>query len=108
MILNLLNTKYLVHGSFTSPMVEKNNNAYGNVWLVSDIKWVQNPNEEILAIKEVDLLKTAVLESKFNAQIPNAFPNERASSIELVNYLPHRLTYKADIKRSEERRVGKE
>lgn len=98
MILNLLNTKYLVHGSFTSPMVEKNNNAYGNVWLVSDIKWVQNPNEEILAIKEVDLLKTAVLESKFNAQIPNAFPNERASSIELVNYLPHRLTYKADIK----------
>lgn len=98
MILNLLNTKYLVHGSYSSPMVEKNKNAYGNVWLVSDIKWVQNANEEILAIKEVDLMKTAVLESKFNAQIANAFPSENTSTIELVNYLPHRLTYKANIK----------
>lgn len=96
-ILNLLNTKYFVHGSPSSPMVEKNKNAYGNAWLVSDIKWVQDANEEILALKEVDLTKTAVLESKLNSQVSKAFPSESTSNIELVDYQPTKLTYKTNV-----------
>src|SRR5690606_27490972 len=35
-ILNLLNTKYIVHGNPQSPLVQKNNEAFGNAWLVSN------------------------------------------------------------------------
>src|SRR5690554_6576502 len=32
-ILNLLNTKYIIHNNPNSPMVQQNNDAYGNAWL---------------------------------------------------------------------------
>ncbi|NLN33927.1 MAG: YfhO family protein [Flavobacteriaceae bacterium] len=96
-ILNLLNTKYIIHGNPSSPMVQQNNDAYGNAWLVSDVKWVQNEDEEILALKDVDLRRTVVLETKLNNQIGKGFVPESGSTIELVNYQPNRLTYKTNI-----------
>lgn len=96
-ILNLLNTKYLIHGNPNSPMVELNKNAYGNAWLVSDVKWVENANEEILALKDVDLKQTVVLDSKLKSLLPNAFTSELNSSITLTKYQPNKLTYKTSI-----------
>lgn len=96
-ILNLLNTKYIVHGNPNSPLVEQNNKAYGNVWLVSDVKWVQNEDEEILALKDVDLRKTVVLESNLNQQVGKGFIPEPGSKIELINYQPNKITYKANV-----------
>jgi hypothetical protein len=46
-ILNLLNTKYVLGGSVEQPQVQMNPKANGNAWLVSDIKFVNTPNEEI-------------------------------------------------------------
>lgn len=94
-ILNLLNTKYLIHGSPGSPMVQFNKNAYGSAWLSSEIKWAKNANNEILALKEVDLSKTAVLNNEFKNKIKTS-PVDR-SSIELTEYRPDRLTYKTSI-----------
>jgi hypothetical protein len=90
-ILNLLNTKYLIHGNPNSPMVQQNNEVYGNAWLVSNVQWVQNPNEEILAIKEVDLKNTVVL----NAELKNAVKpiSTGNSTIQLSHYQPNKLTY---------------
>ncbi|HLV23323.1 MAG TPA: YfhO family protein [Moheibacter sp.] len=96
-ILNLLNTKYIVHGNPNSPMVQQNNEAYGNAWLVSDVKWVQNEDEEILALKDVDLKRTVVLESKLNQLVGKGFTPESGSTIELTNYQPNKLTYKTNI-----------
>ena len=96
-ILNLLNTKYIVHGNPNSPMIQQNNEAYGNAWLVSDVKWVQNADEEILALKDADLRKTVVLESKLNQQVGKGFVPESVSNIKLMNYQPNKLTYKTNI-----------
>ncbi len=96
-ILNLLNTKYLVHGSLQSPMVQQNNEAYGNAWLVSGVKWVQNADDEILALKDEDLRNTVVLESKLNQQIGKGLIPESGSTIELTNYQPNKLVYKTNI-----------
>lgn len=96
-ILNLLNTKYIVHGNAQSPLVQANPEAYGNAWLVSDVKWVQNEDEEILALKDVDLKRTAVLKADLKNQIGKAFVPESGSSIELVNYQPNKLTYKTNV-----------
>lgn len=96
-ILNLLNTKYFVHGTPSSPMIEGNINAYGNAWLVGEVKWVDNANEEILALKDVDLTQTVVLDQKLKNQVNSNLTKNHASNIELVHYQPNRLTYKTDV-----------
>ena len=96
-ILNLMNTKYIVHGSARSPMLELNPDAYGNAWLVSNVHWVQNSNEEIMALKEVDLNKTVILQSNLANQIQKVLPTETNSKIELIDYSPQKLVYKTEI-----------
>ncbi|MFA5619250.1 MAG: YfhO family protein [Weeksellaceae bacterium] len=97
-MLNLLNAKYLVLGNLSSPMVQMNPNAYGNVWLVNNIKEVPYANEEILALKDADLRNEVVLETKFVAQLKDtSFQSDSISTIELMDYQPDKLVYKANI-----------
>lgn len=96
-ILNLLNTKYLIHGSAASPMVQFNKNAYGNAWLVGDIEWAENANQEILALKDVDLIKTAVLNQSLKDKVKTT-SDSLNSEIKLSTYRPDRLSYQVDIK----------
>ncbi len=96
-ILNVLNTKYIVHGNPQSPLVQVNPEASGNAWLVSDVKWVQNADEEILALKDMDLKRSVVLETNLKNQIGKAFVPETGSTIELTNYQPNKLIYKTNI-----------
>lgn len=95
-ILNLLNTKYLIHGNSNSPLVQLNRNAYGPVWLASDIKWVNDSNEEILALKDTDLNSTVVLNSKYKGQAETSATADN-SNIKLTDYRPDRLTYSANV-----------
>lgn len=92
-ILNLLNTKYIVHGNAQTPMVQANPDAFGNAWLVSDVKYTNNANEEILALKDLDLRKTVVLSEKLNKQLNS----DNSSTIQLTNYAPNKLTYEANV-----------
>lgn len=96
-VLNLLNTKYLVHGSPSAPMIEGNINAYGNAWLVGEVKWVENANEEILAIKDVDLTETVVLDQKLKNQVNENLSKKIGSKIDLVKYQPNQLIYKTEV-----------
>lgn len=98
-ILNLLNTKYLIHGSVSSPMVQLNKNAYGNAWLVNNIEWAANSNEEILALKDVDLTKTAVLNQSLKNQV-KVSADSLNSDIKLTEYSPDKLVYQTDVKSS--------
>jgi hypothetical protein len=59
----LLNTKYVLGGSVEQPQVQMNPKANGNAWFVSDIKFVNTPNEEIDEIGSIDSKKTAVISS---------------------------------------------
>lgn len=92
-ILNLLNTKYIIHGNPQSPLVELNPESNGNAWLTSDIKYVTNANEEILALKDADLKRTVILSShkKFETQ------SDTISTIQLKSYTPDKLIYETHI-----------
>lgn len=92
-ILNLLNTKYTIHGNARTPLVQKNPDAFGNAWLVADVKYVKSANEEILALKDTDLRKTVVLRNKLN----QSFTSDSISSIKLVDYKPNKLTYEVNV-----------
>lgn len=96
-ILNMLNTKYIVHGSLQSPLVQQNKDAFGNAWLVSNIKWTQNANDEILALKDEDLRNTVVLQSKLQSKIGKGFVPETNSTIQLKSYQPNKLVYTTTI-----------
>lgn len=58
-VLNMLNTKYIV----TQQGIQVNPDALGNAWFVDSIKWVDNPNDEILSLNNIDVSNTAVLQT---------------------------------------------
>ena len=91
-VINMLNTKYVIYNPNAQPF--QNPNALGNAWMVSDIRWVETPNEEIDAIKTTDLSNTAILNKAFDQQIGNRkFSNDNMGQIELTDYQPNKLTY---------------
>lgn len=59
-VLAMLNTRYVV---LQNGQVQRLPNALGNCWFVDTIKAVANPNEEILALNEIDPRTTAVVDT---------------------------------------------
>lgn len=91
-VINMLNTKFII----TQSGVQTNPNAMGPAWFVDSVKWVDNPNDEILALNEINPAKTAVFRSDLVKDRLPAFSQTKASdqgSIELNDYNPDNLTY---------------
>jgi hypothetical protein len=57
-ILNMLNTRYVV---VQGGQVQRNPEALGNAWFVSNVKWVDDANGEILSLNDFDPATTVVL-----------------------------------------------
>ncbi len=91
-VLNMLNTRYLVFNPEKPPI--QNLNGYGAGWFVNDVRWVKNSDEEIMAIGEVDLQGTAVIDERYREQLGDApISADPSASVELVNYETNELTY---------------
>lgn len=100
-ILNMLNTKYIVGGSLEEPQIHINPLSNGNAWLLSDIKWAKNSNEEMALLGEVDNKRTVVLsEKEFGDKYKNksSFAIDSTASIQLVKYQPNALEYISESK----------
>ncbi|MGG5208381.1 YfhO family protein [Chryseobacterium sp. MIQD13] len=98
-ILNLLNAKYWVMGGPEQPQAMPNAKANGNAWFVSDLKFVNTPDEEIKSIGVIDSKKTAVIASSdksyFSSKPVQADPT---SFINLTKYQPNELEFKSQSK----------
>ncbi|WP_294272061.1 YfhO family protein [uncultured Chryseobacterium sp.] len=98
-VLNLLNAKYWVVGGPEQPQALPNPKANGNAWLVSDIKFVNTPNEEIKSIGIINSKKTAVVAASdrkyFDGKPVQADP---AAFINLTKYQPNELEFKSQSK----------
>lgn len=98
-ILNLLNTKYMIFGNPGEPQVVPNPNANGNAWFVSDLKFVNTPDEEIKLVGEIDSKKTAVInvsdKSYFNNRPVQA---DSTATINLTKYEANELEFKSQSK----------
>ena len=103
-VLNMLNTKWVImpmQGGQTLPV--ENPNAFGNAWFVDNVRYVDNPDDEIDALGEVDLRTTAVV-NKNEADILNEWtvaPQDSLSTIKLTDYAPNKLRYQVDTKKDE-------
>ena len=95
-VLDMLNTKYVITSDKTgqSQKVQNRSTAAGNAWLVQNVTFVKNADEEMNAISSFDPKKEAFVNNEFKSLIdekkigydPNAF-------IRLTNYKPDHLTY---------------
>lgn len=101
-VLDMLNTKYLIQtmtdpqtGQETSVSMPRNS-ALGNAWFVDQIKYVDNADQEILALADTagfEPSSIAIVDKRFESLI-KPFSKDPNGSIELVEYKPNHLTYK--------------
>lgn len=95
-ILNLLNAKYWVVGAPEQPQAIPNPTANGNAWLVSDLKFVNTPNEEIKSIGLINSKKTAVIASSDKEYFNNKpVQADSTATISLTGYQPNELEFKS-------------
>ncbi|WP_225539823.1 YfhO family protein [Empedobacter stercoris] len=94
-VLNMMNTKYIIHGSPTEPQVQQNPTALGSAWLASNIKWTDNANDEILAINSTPINNTVILRKDLVENKNLNVSADANAKIELVDYSPMKITYKS-------------
>ncbi|MDV7698146.1 hypothetical protein N6B72_14555 [Chryseobacterium soli] len=98
-ILNLLNAKYWVVGGPEQPQAMPNPKANGNAWFVSDLKFVNTPNEEIKSIGMIDSKRTAVIASSDKSYFTNkTVQTDSTASINLTKYQPNELEFRSESK----------
>jgi uncharacterized membrane protein YfhO len=101
-VLNMLNTKYVIHAQKDNkPGVMRNPNAFGNAWIVSNIDWVSTPNEEIKAIENTDVKTTAIVNDEFKNVIGDFKPSASKGTIQLASYKPNELIYNFNSSKEE-------
>ena len=93
-VLNMLNTKYFIIMSNAGPAPIMNPYTLGPAWFVKDYEYVQNADEEIIAVGDINPAVTAVIDERFRDKLgeiilqPDTF-----ASIALTDYKPNHLTY---------------
>lgn len=94
-VLNMLNTKYfIVPGQDKMPEIQINFNALGHAWFVSDIKMVDNADQEINALTDFNPATTAVVDKRFAGEIKGFKPvKDSTARINLTSYAPNNLKY---------------
>ncbi|WP_312824437.1 YfhO family protein [Epilithonimonas sp.] len=98
-ILNLLNTKYFLVGDQQNPQIVPNPEANGNAWFVSDIKFVNNPNEELNETGNVDTKKIAVISKDDKAYFNGKnLVKDSTAYLALKTYQPNELSFDSSSK----------
>lgn len=94
---NMLNTKYFIHSSGDSLLVQLNDGAYGNCWFVDSIAIVDGANQELADIATINPRRVAVVDSRFKEQVApllaGATNPDSTATIALTDYRANHLTY---------------
>ncbi len=103
-VLNMLNTRWVImpaQGGGTVPV--QNPHAMGNVWFVNEIQFAESADEEIEALRKIDLRNEAVTDSQFAPLLAGmqVTPADSSSTIRLTEYDSDYLIYEADAKKDE-------
>ena len=93
-VFNMLNTKYFIaEGRDGRPIAQMNPDAFGTCWLVKGIKYVNTPDEEMLALDNTNLKDTAVVSKEFQSAIKQAPQFDSTASIKLKERQNDNITY---------------
>ena len=95
-VLNMLNTKYFIIADRETGITshQTNNEALGNAWTVSEIRWVDSADEEIEALFSFEPEREAVIDRRFYQMLDGfSAQHDSTATIELTAYQPNHLTY---------------
>ncbi len=95
-ILNMLNTKYIIHSPNSRPIL--NRNAMGNAWLINQVRLVEDADAEMSALSNFNPKQEAIVDEQFAhllANIKEAAPQNQ--SIKQTKYSPNHSSYEANI-----------
>jgi uncharacterized membrane protein YfhO len=90
----MLNTKYIIINPDGFPLINKS--ALNNAWFVSEVKTVENADEEIQSVIDFDAKNTAIVDKRFEKYLFK-FTKDENAKIELTKYAPNNLTYKSKV-----------
>nr|WP_199081165.1 YfhO family protein [Pedobacter sp. ASV19] len=98
-VLSMLNTKYLIHNNPETkiPDVQVNPDACGHAWFVKNIKYVQNPDQEMQGLNNFNPKELAIVNEKYKSLITS--PTTEAAPgdvIQLTSYAPDHMIYQSN------------
>ena len=98
-VLNMLNVKYAIlplQDGKTAPVL--NPHANGNGWFVCNVKYVNNADEEIMALHNTPLKKVAVVDKKFQdiLESETSVAETAAGVVQITQYDANKLTYEVN------------
>ncbi|MBI9066511.1 MAG: YfhO family protein [Salinivirgaceae bacterium] len=92
-VLNMLNTRYIIHSPDAQPIV--NRNALGNAWFTPNVKIVANADEEIAAISKFNASNEIIIDQRFSEYLKDKnFTKDTSAFVMLTSYAPNKLEYK--------------
>lgn len=89
-VLNMLNTKYIIYNNDAAPIM--NPLRDGDAWVVGDVKYVKNADEEMNTLKEIDPSKTAIINEEFKSLV-TPFEMDSTAKVELTLSHPNRKKF---------------
>jgi uncharacterized membrane protein YfhO len=94
-VFNMLNAKYFIRkdGNGQTQDYQKNDSALGNCWLVKNIVYVNNANEEMNSLNKYNPKDTAIVQESFKSSIPFEPKADSSASISLVKNDNDIVTY---------------
>jgi len=98
-VLDMLNAKYFImplQGGATTPIL--NPHALGAAWMVGEVKYVDNANEELDALGSLNLRNVAVADKQFESALGKSVAQDSTSSVKITSYAPNQLTYDVNSK----------
>ncbi len=94
MVYNMLNTKYIIQrGQGGQDVARLNAGAFGSCWLVADIHFVNNADQEMAALDSINVRDTAIVENIFRDRIPFMPIKDSSASIKLIENLNDKISY---------------
>jgi len=94
-VLNMLNMKYVVVPSQDQKQTQavRNPFAMGNCWLVKEVKFVKNADEEMNALNSFDPAAVAFVDERFKASVPFSPVYDSSASIRLIENKNDEIKY---------------
>ena len=94
-VFDMLNTKYIIQQNPANgqPVAVANPDAFGPCWLVKNIHYVKDGNEEMKALDSINLKENAIVQEKYKPLIPATPAYDSTASLKLVRNANDTIIY---------------
>jgi hypothetical protein len=94
-VYNMLNTRYFIiqNPADGKPIAQMNPEAFGPVWLVKELSFVKDGNEEMLALDSTDLRNVAVIQEKYREAAGPAPVADSTAAITWIENMNDQIRY---------------